>query len=46
MFYKSDKAVRDLGFQQTPPETALSDAARWFEENGYVAGRPKFGGGS
>ena len=46
MFYKSDKAVRELGFQQTPPETALSDAARWFEENGYVAGRPKFSASS
>ena len=42
MFYKSDKAARELGFTQTPIETALRDAILWFEENGYVAGRPKF----
>ncbi|MFQ5693429.1 MAG: hopanoid-associated sugar epimerase [Nitrospinota bacterium] len=42
MFYRSDKAVRELGFPQTPIETALRDAVRWFEENGYAAGRPRF----
>ncbi len=34
--------TRELGFTQTPIESALRDAILWFEENGYVAGRPKF----
>ncbi|MBI2880554.1 MAG: NAD-dependent epimerase/dehydratase family protein [Candidatus Tectomicrobia bacterium] len=45
MFYRSDKAIRELGFTPTPIEVALRDAARWFEKNGYVAGRPKFRAG-
>ncbi|MFQ5913107.1 MAG: hopanoid-associated sugar epimerase [Nitrospinota bacterium] len=43
MFYKSDKAVRELGYMPTPIEIALRDAIRWFQENGYAAGRPRFG---
>ena len=42
MFYRSDKAVRELGIPQTPVETALADAARWFEDCGYISGRPRF----
>jgi dihydroflavonol-4-reductase len=36
MFFDPSKAIRELGFPQTPVETALSDAVVWFEENGYV----------
>ncbi|MCG3162427.1 MAG: Aurachin B dehydrogenase [Acidobacteria bacterium] len=36
MYYDSSKAVRELGLPQTPVETALEKAVRWFEENGYV----------
>lgn len=36
MFFNPAKAVRELGLPQTPPEQALSDAARWFRENGYA----------
>ncbi len=42
MFYRSDKAVRELGFRQTPIHTALHDAAWWFKENGYVTGEPNY----
>jgi dihydroflavonol-4-reductase len=43
MFYESNKAARELGYSPTPIETPLRDAVRWFEENGYAAGRPRFG---
>jgi len=36
MFFDSTKAVSQLGLPQTPVETALEDAVRWFQENGYV----------
>lgn len=42
MFYRSDKAIQELGFRQTPIQTALCDATRWFDEKGYVAGKPKY----
>jgi dihydroflavonol-4-reductase len=37
MFFKSDKAVRELGIPQTPIERALEEAVVWFQENGYVS---------
>lgn len=40
MFFSADKAVRELGLPQTPPEEALADAVRWFVEHGY-APRPE-----
>jgi len=37
MFFDPSKAIRELGFPQTPVETALSDAVTWFRDNGYVS---------
>ncbi|HYB70776.1 MAG TPA: NAD-dependent dehydratase, partial [Candidatus Bathyarchaeia archaeon] len=39
MFFSAEKAVRELGLPQSPAETALADAVRWFTERGYVRGR-------
>jgi len=36
MFFDASKAVRDLGFPQTPVEKPLRRAVEWFRENGYV----------
>ncbi|MDB6025671.1 MAG: hopanoid-associated sugar epimerase [Verrucomicrobiales bacterium] len=36
MWFNPAKAIRELGLPQTPPKQALSDAADWFRENGYV----------
>ena len=36
MFFDSSKAIRELGFPQSPVETALSDAVEWFRQNGYI----------
>ena len=38
MFFSSAKAVRELGYHWRPPGEAFSDALRWFEANGYLAG--------
>lgn len=40
MFFSAEKAVRELGLPQTPPDEALADAVRWFVEHGY-APRPQ-----
>ncbi len=37
MFFDPSKAIRELGFPQTPVETALSDAVAWFRQNGYAS---------
>ncbi|MBI3249988.1 MAG: NAD-dependent epimerase/dehydratase family protein [Deltaproteobacteria bacterium] len=36
MFFTPQKAVRELGFPQTPVREALSKAVLWFARNGYV----------
>jgi dihydroflavonol-4-reductase len=36
MFYDSSKAVRELGFPQTPVIEACRKAVRWFREHGYA----------
>ena len=36
MFYSSDKATRELGYQFRPAREALQDAIAWFMSNGYV----------
>jgi dihydroflavonol-4-reductase len=36
MFFDATKAVFQLGLPQTPVETALEDAVRWFQQNGYI----------
>ncbi len=41
MFFDSSKAVRELGLPQTPVDVALSEAVRWFRENGYAPGRDR-----
>jgi dihydroflavonol-4-reductase len=40
-FYSSAKAIRELGFTQTPAREALSKAAVWYRQNGYVLHDPK-----
>jgi dihydroflavonol-4-reductase len=36
MHYDCSKAIRELGFPQTPPEVALEKAVRWFRDHGYA----------
>jgi dihydroflavonol-4-reductase len=36
MWFDPEKAVRELGLPQTPPEQAFADAVAWFRANGYV----------
>jgi dihydroflavonol-4-reductase len=36
MFFSPAKAVRELGLPQTDVRAALSEAAAWFVEHGYV----------
>ncbi|HEV8713156.1 MAG TPA: hopanoid-associated sugar epimerase [Candidatus Binatia bacterium] len=38
MFFDPSKAVRELGWAQTPVREALRKAVQWFAENGYVKG--------
>lgn len=38
MFFDPGKAVRELGFPQTPAREALRKAVEWFQANGYVQG--------
>jgi dihydroflavonol-4-reductase len=35
MFFSSEKAHRELGYQYRPAIEALKDAVKWFKENGY-----------
>ena len=37
MYFDPSKAIRELGFPQTPARDALAKAVAWFRENGYVA---------
>jgi len=36
MFFDSTKAVKELGFVQTPIRQAIQEAVGWFTKNGYV----------
>ena len=36
MWFNPDRAIRELGLPQTPPEQAFADAVAWFRANGYV----------
>ena len=36
MFFSSDKARHELGYDPGPAEGALSDAVQWFRDNGYL----------
>jgi dihydroflavonol-4-reductase len=35
-FFDCSKAVRELGFNQTPIKTTMEKAVSWFRDNGYV----------
>ena len=35
-YYDVSKAVKELGFPQTPIKTTVEKAVNWFTENGYV----------
>jgi dihydroflavonol-4-reductase len=35
-YFDSSKAVRELGFSQTPIEETLEKTVRWFKDNGYL----------
>jgi dihydroflavonol-4-reductase len=37
MFFSSDKAIRELGYQYRPAVEALEDAMTWFQDNGYCS---------
>ncbi len=37
MYYSSDKARRELGFQPRPARAAFAAAIRWFREHGYLS---------
>lgn len=41
MWFDASKAVRELGLPQTPVETALEKAVRWFREGDYLKGRTR-----
>ncbi|HKB71885.1 MAG TPA: hopanoid-associated sugar epimerase [Thermoanaerobaculia bacterium] len=42
MYFDSSKAVRELGFPQSPVEDALARAVAWFRDHGYSApARPR-----
>jgi hopanoid-associated sugar epimerase len=44
--YSSAKAVRDLGFAQTPAREALAKAVEWYRANGYAPAAPAKRAGS
>lgn len=35
MYFTSDKAIRELGYQYRPARLALEDAVKWYQQNGY-----------
>jgi dihydroflavonol-4-reductase len=37
MYFRHDKAVRDLGYRPRPAAEAVSDAVEWFEREGYLS---------
>jgi dihydroflavonol-4-reductase len=36
MYFRHDKAGRDLGYRPRPAEAAIHDSVRWFEREGYL----------
>lgn len=38
MFFSSEKAIRELGYQYRPSAEAIKDAVTWFQNNGYCKG--------
>jgi dihydroflavonol-4-reductase len=39
MYVSCQKAITELGLPQSPVETALEKAVRWFTDHGYTKGR-------
>jgi len=39
MYFSSDKAVKELGYQFRPAKEAIKDAIDWFIENGYCVSK-------
>jgi dihydroflavonol-4-reductase len=39
MYFRSDKAVRELGYKWRPPAEAFEDAVGWFRERGSLSAR-------
>ena len=37
MYFSSDKARRELGYEPKTARTALADAVDWFEARGYLS---------
>lgn len=42
MYFTAEKAMRELGFPQTPVEQALRDAVEWFVAHGYAPPPPSY----
>lgn len=36
MYYRSDRAIKELGYKPRPVSEALGDAVAWFKKHGYV----------
>jgi dihydroflavonol-4-reductase len=36
MYFSSAKAMKELDYEYRAPQLAISDAVRWFEQNGYL----------
>jgi dihydroflavonol-4-reductase len=41
MYFSSDKAARQLGYQPRPAGQAIADAVRWFAANDYLKSRAR-----
>ena len=39
MYFSSDKAIKELGYQIRPAKEAIKDAIEWFTENGYCVNK-------
>jgi dihydroflavonol-4-reductase len=36
MYFNSEKASHELGYQPRPAREAIADAVNWFRDNGYL----------
>jgi len=39
MYFSSDKAIKELGYEIRPAKEAIKDAIDWFIKNGYCEPR-------
>ena len=35
-YYSSDKAIKELGYEQTGHDKTLDEAVKWYDEHGYL----------